>query len=240
MSETKKAAPAVIPLPEDDDSSYNVNLLSEDLISTVNPRQRAIMLGVVALGAAVLIGLAYGGLLVYQGNIKAKIDTTEESLVAANAQIDALSKDQQIAVSTVQKITAINSLVDRHTRWTKFFSLIEKYTLPTVTYGPSFSGDLNGTLTLTGTTTSYEEVAKQYLVFQQLVRDKKFISDFLITGATSQLSEAGNTTATFVVTMTLLPSNFTLSAEEVAAMVSPPPTNITEPTNTNTTTTTLP
>lgn len=240
LSETKKAAPAVIPLPEDDDSSYNVNLLSEDLISTVNPRRRAIMLGVVAIGAAIVVGMAYAGLLVYQGNVKAKIDTTEEALASANAEIAILSKDQLAAAATVQKISAVRTLVDRHTRWTKFFSLIERYTLPSVTYGSSFTGDLNGTLTLTGTTTSYEEVAKQYLVFQQLVRDKKFISNFLITGATSQISKEGTSTVTFVVSMTLLPSDFTLTESEVAAITSPTTTTQPTPTNSNTSITNQP
>src|SRR5690349_5301997 len=40
LSETKQTSrPAVIPLPEDD-GNYNVNLLSEDLVSTFNPRQK--------------------------------------------------------------------------------------------------------------------------------------------------------------------------------------------------------
>lgn len=235
LSETKKAAPSVIPLPEEDDMAYNVNLLSEDLISTVNPRQRAIMLGVIALGAAVVVGLAYVGLLAYQGSIKAKISTTQESLTAANAEIATLSKDQQTAADTVQKISAIHALVDRHTRWTKFFALLEKYTLPQVTYGTTFTGDLNGTLTLTGTTTSYEEVARQYLIFQQLVREKKFISNFLITGATSQIGQEGAQTVTFVVTMTLLPEDFTMTAAEVAIVApSIPTTEVPAVINTNT------
>jgi len=242
LSETKKAAPSVIPLPEDDDTSYNVNLLSEDLISTVNPKKRGIMLGVVAIIAAAVVGLGYGGILAYQNSIKAKITTTQSALTTANAEISGLSKDQLLAAATVQKVNAIHSLVDRHTRWTKFFSLLEKYTLPTITYGSSFSGDLNGTLTLTGTTTSYEEVAKQYLIFQQLVRDQKFISNFLITGATSQVSKEGTPTTTFVVTMNLLPNNFTMTAAELTAIapilapIVTQPTTLESTTNTNSTT----
>lgn len=242
LSETKKAAPSVIPLPEDDDTSYNVNLLSDDLISTVNPRKRGIMLGVVAILAVVVVGLGYGAILAYQSSVKAKITTTQSQLTAANTEISGLSENQQLAAATVQKVSAIHSLVDRHTRWTKFFSLLEKYTLPTITYGSSFSGDLNGTLTLTATTTNYEEVAKQYLIFQQLARDQKFISNFLITGATSQISKEGTPTTTFVVTMNLLPNNFTMTAAELTAIApilaptTTEPTTLEPTTNTNSTT----
>ena len=232
LSETRKAAPRVIPLPADDDTAYNVNLLSEELISTVNPRQRLMALIGIAIGTLVIVGLGYAGLLVYQSQIKQKITTTEQQLKSADAEVAGLTKDQQTAALTVQKINAIHSLLDRHTRWTKFFALLERYTLPTVTYGSSFSGDLNGTVTLTATTTSYEEVAKQYLIFQQVVADQKFISTFQISGATNQLGKDGSARATFVVTMTLLPNDFTLTADEVQALLGAT-TPTAPPTNTN-------
>ncbi len=214
LTESKRPAPAVIPLPDEDDRSYNVNLLSEDLITTVNPRRRAILLGVVALGALLVVGLAYGGLAVYQRNVKQHITDTQQRLTAVKERITDLARDQQQAAVTVQKLSAIRSLVDRHTRWTKFFALLERYTLPEVTYGPSFSGDLNGTVTLTATTTGYEQAARQYLIFQQLVRDQKFISAFSITGAASQAVKEGPPKTTFAVSMTLWPNDFTMTADE--------------------------
>ncbi len=242
LSEKRQSGPSVIPLPEDDDNSYNVNLLSEDLILNNNPRQRAIMLGVIALGAAVMVGLAYGGLLVYQNKIDSKITLIKSELSAVNDEIVSLTKDQKIAASMVQKISAIRSLIDRHTRWTKFFSLLERYTLPSVTYGPAFNGTLGGSITLAGKTNSYEEVARQYLIFQQLVREKKFISAYQITGATSTSSKEGATTVTFVVSMTLLPEDFTRSESEIVTQPTTIPTIVVTPnaTNTNSTNTNQP
>lgn len=234
LSETKKAAPSVIPLPEDDDTTYNVNLLSEDLVTTVNPKQRGIVLGLIAFAAALAVGVGYAGLYVYQRNLKQDITTTTDQVKVADREIASLSTDQQTAASTAQKTTAIRSLIDRHTRWTKFFSLLERYTLPTVTYGSAFTGTLNGSVSLTATTTSYEEVAKQYLIYQQLVKDQKFISNFVITSATSQIDKDGVAHVTFVITLTLLPSNFTLSSEEVAALLKDVSTTTTTPTNSST------
>lgn len=235
LSETKKAAPSVIPLP-DEDETYNVNLLSEDLISTINYRQRGIVLGGAFLGAAALIALAYFGIHIYGQGIAKKTIGTEDELKQVKSQIASLTTQQLQAASVVQKLNAIQSLVDRHTRWTKFFALLERYTLPTVTYGSSFSGDLNGSLSLSATCQNYDQVAQQYLIFKQLVADKKFISNFSITGASSTATKEGGTQVNFVVSMTLLPTDFTVSSAEATTAASVPATNTNQaPTNSTST-----
>lgn len=216
LSETKKPASSVIPLPEDDGSSFHVNLLSEDLSPSIEPRRRAIQLGFIGLGALVLVGLVYGGLQFYKRSIVQKITDTESQLTAVKAEVSRLTADQSSASSTVQKLAAVGSLIERHTRWTKFFSLLERYTLPTVTYGPSFTGDLNGVLALTATADTYEQVAQQYLIFQQLVEKKTLISSFTITSASVNEKKDNKTTVSFVVGMTVLPDVFTMTADEAA------------------------
>lgn len=216
LSEKKHAPAAMIPLPEDE-GGYNVNLLSDDMVTTVNPKQRAVLLGVVVLAAAIVVGLGFGGLVFYQGSIKNDIEATKSQLEAVDKEISSVKTEQAVASATVQKLNAIKSLVDRHTRWTKFFAMIEQYTLPEVTYGPAFSGDLNGSVTFTATTTTYEKVAQQYLIFQQLVREGRFISAFSITGATSSTTTEGVNSITFTVGLTLLPNNFTMTSEEFLA-----------------------
>lgn len=216
LSEKKHASATMIPLPEDE-GGYNVNLLSDDLVTTVNPKQRAVLLGVVALVTAVVVGLGFGGLVLYQGSIKNDIEATKSQLETIDKEISSVKTEQTIASTTVQKLNAIKGLVDRHTRWTKFFAMVERFTIPEVTYGSSFSGDLNGNVTFTATTTTYEKVAQQYLIFQQLVRDGRFISAFTITGATSNTSKDGVNTTTFNVGLTLLPNNFTMNSDEFLA-----------------------
>ncbi len=218
LSEKRHNGPAVVPLPEDDDAGFNVNLLTEELVMPSNPRRRLIQLGVIAGGAIVVVGLAFGGLLLYQQNIKKQITSTESQLTDVQQRIAQLSVAQKQAAATTQKLSAISSLVSRHTRWTKFFAMIEKYTMPKVTYGAGFSGNLNGALSFSATTDSYETVAQQYLIFEQLVANHQFISAFSITGATSSTDKDGKIQVHFTVSMTLLPNDFTLSADEVAAV----------------------
>lgn len=203
LSEKRGRAP-VIPLPEDDDS-YNVNLLSEDLVTTINPRQRLIQLGLVAIGAIVLLGLVYGGLSYYDQTVRKQIKTTQQELTDVQRQITALRTEQQVIASSTKKLEAIRSLIEHHTRWANFFRLLEKYTLPTVTYGTSFSATQTGVITLSAKTNSYDEIARQYLIWQQLVASHEFISTFAITGANAQEVKDG-VVYSFNMTMTVLPS----------------------------------
>jgi hypothetical protein len=146
-----------------------------------------------------------------------KITNVQTELATVRSQVSALVKVQQTASATTQKLSAIRSLIDQHARWTKFFALLEKYTLPTVTYGGTFTSTLYGNISLTATTTSYEEVARQYLVFKQLVADKKFISGFSITGATSSKSKDAGPKVNFTVSLSLLADDFTMTKEEAEA-----------------------
>lgn len=219
LSETKKAAPAVIPLPDAEEGDHRVNLLSEDLLTPDATRRHATVLGLSALGALLVVGLAYGGLLLYEQNVTKHITETKTKLEQVTQEITSLNVEQQQASATVQKLTAIQTLIDHHIRWTKFFGLMERYTMPEVTYGPTYSGSLADSVSVTATTTSFENVAKQYLIFQQLVRDKVFISDFSITGATSQIDKDGNQRVSFGIALKLLPDNLTVSAKEAAAIL---------------------
>lgn len=212
----KRSRPAVIPLPEDE-GSYNVNLLSEELVTTVKPRQRAIQLGLVAIGAAAAVGLIYGGITLYGRTVRQQIQSTQQELSDVKRRIAELNVDQQRAVATTQKLTAIRGLIDQHTRWMNFFRRLENYTLPTVTYGTSFAADQNGVITLAAKTTSYDEIAKQYLIWQQLVADHEFISNFTITGANAQAAKEG-TTYSFTMTMTLLPTVLVNSPENAQVL----------------------
>lgn len=204
LSETKKTQAAVIPLPEDD-GEYNVNLLTEDVVTTFNPRQKMIQLGLIAAGSILVIAAAYGGLIVYQGKVSQDITSRETELHNLQSEVVSLNGQQQEIVATTKKIAAIHGLIDRHIYWTTFFRQLEHYTIPTVTFGPTFSSDIAGSLTLTATTDSFDSVAKQYLVLEQAVVNHDFISQFLITGAAHQTAATGDK-VTFTVSLSLLPS----------------------------------
>ncbi len=223
LSETKKASrPAVIPLP-DEEGGYNVNLLTEDLVSTFNPRQKMMQLGFIALGAAAVVLAMYAGLRFYASRLTQQVSSAKQQLEAVQSDVQRLAPDQAVVTSTTKKLSAVQALVDRHVRWTRFFAQLERYTLPSVTYGTSFSGDITGAMTLSASTSSFDEVAKQYLVFQQAVTNHDFISSFAITGATLQKSNQGDR-VNFTVTMTILPElleNTVTAAAPVASTPTP-------------------
>lgn len=186
LTEKKKAGSTVIPLP--DDESYNVNLLTEELVGKFNPQQKLLQLGLVALAAAAFVGVVYAGLSYYEKSVTNQVTAAQEQLTQVNRQINALQAKQRQISDTTKKIAAIKGLIDRHVRWTKFFDRLEHYTLPSVVYGTVFSGDVQGELAFTATTDSYEHVAAQYLILQQAVANHDFIRSFSITGATNQVS----------------------------------------------------
>jgi len=208
LKETRKMAPTLAALPEEDDKNLDVNLLTEDIMNREKPREKLTQLILITVGAIVVVGLVFGGLVYAQKSVTTKITETQDKLAAVQSEIDGLQTKKNTIEETVQKISAIKGLIDRHIRWTHFFSLIEKYTLPTVSYGTQFQGDINGGLILSGHTSSYEELAKQYLVYQQAVDKKQMLSSFSITGAAKSIDGSGNEDITFAISMTLLPSAF--------------------------------
>jgi len=132
-----KATATLTPLPEDDD--FNVNLLTEDVVSTFNLRLRLIQLGLAAVGAALLVGLAYYGLGVYEKSIQTDVKTTQDETLKTQTEIANLEKDLASAKVVTTRLQAFQALVDKHVRWTRFFDRLEHYTLPEVTYGTALA-----------------------------------------------------------------------------------------------------
>ena len=232
LSETKKAAPSVIPLP--DEESFNVNLLTEELVGKFNPQQKLLQLGLVAVGAAVFVGLVYGGLSFYEKSVTSQVKTAEDSLRGVNREIGSLRDKQLEIVDTTKKIAAIKSLIDRHIRWTKFFDRLEHYTLPNVSYGTIFTGDVSGALTFTATTDSFENVAAEYLILEQAVKNGDFIDSFEISGANHVVSN-NISTVTFHESIQLKPELLenTTTLGSSTASTTETNTNVSVDTNTN-------
>lgn len=210
---------AFIPLPEEED--FSVNLLTEDISGSINLRLRLIQFGLVVLGSLLALTLAYVGLRLYENSINVHVRSTQERTAEVQKEITNL-RTQLVDVEQVnQQLKTLSILIDSHVRWTKFFERLEHYTLPDVSYGRSFAGVISGIYTFSAVTDSYENVAKQYLVFKQAVAAQDFISDFSITGATKAV-ENNQVQISFTVSMKVVPSVFgnTVAA---APVESPPP-----------------
>ncbi len=206
---TQTASNIVVPLPEDDD--FNVNLLTEDVVGTFNVRLRLMQLGGVALGAIVLVALAYVGLSYYENSVAKEVAKIQAETASTQKEITSLQSDLDQAKTDGSRLTAARTLIDEHIRWSKFFEKLERYTLPQVTYGGSFSGTLTNEMTFSAKTDSFESLAQQYLVFQEAINKKDFISGFSITGATRTVQDTKESVV-FNVSMQLVPTVFTIPA----------------------------
>lgn len=215
LTESRKSRPAVIPLPEDDDSGLGVNLLADELLSKFKPRERLMALGGWALAAVVIVALAYGGLSFANRSITSQIEESRAELARVEADINQLDPELDRVTATTKKISAVRSLVERHIRWTKFFSTLESYTLPEVFYGTTFTGNIQGLFTLTASADSYERVAQQFLVYQAAVERGDFIRTFAISGA-NRIVEEGGEKISFTLTLTVLPTVFENSLAQTA------------------------
>lgn len=226
-----KSKPTMIKLPEDDEGGFSINLLGQDVGRSITLREQIIRLAMVAAGSIVLVGLVYGGLVLYSGTISSEIDDAQQKITELQTTITDLETKQADILATTKKIAAIRSLIDRHVYWSKFFHQLEQVTGPDVFFGPSFTGDLSGGVVLSARTGSFDAVATQYLFFQQAVKQGGFIRSFNITGAAQQITKSG-AEVTFTVTLVLVPEVFFKTAEEVTATTTPTPVDGTQPTET--------
>lgn len=199
-------APSLIPLPEA--GELEVNLLSEELSGQFVPRKKMMQLGLVALGSIAVVVGAYFGLSVYEKSIAQQVTTTKEEVTSVRADVDELQKKALEVQLTTDKLKTIKTLLGNHVHWTSFFTQLERYTLPSVTYGSSFSGSIQGQVTLSATTDSFEHAAQQYLLYKEAVENNDFIKSFSISAATKQKTKS-TTVVSFSVTLDLLPTVFT-------------------------------
>jgi len=217
LSEKRSDAPApMIPLPDDDDG-FTINLLNEEIAGRYNPRQKILKLVFVALGSVALIVVAGFGLSFYEQVINKDVAATKVKIDAVRSSIEGLREDTQTVQTVTQRVKAVTTLLDNHIHWTQFFEKLEQYTLPSVTYGASFSGTLQGTVSLSAKTDTYEHVAQQYLVLQQAVKNGDFISSFTITSATRREGKDG-AEVNFSVSMVLIPTIFTQKTKTASAI----------------------
>jgi hypothetical protein len=185
-----------------------VNLISEEMSHQFSARQKSIQLALFALGAVVIVAAGYVGLTLYEKSLDTQVAQTKQEVAAVKKEVTTLQKDSADVQLTTEKVKAIRTLLGNHVHWTQFFTQLEQYTLPSVTYGSSFSANIQGSITLSAKTDTFEHAAQQYLLFKQAVERKDFIKTFSITAATKQ-KEKDTTVVGFSVTLELLPSLFT-------------------------------
>ncbi len=169
-------------------SFIDVNLVPADVWSQEEPRRRLRLLAVAVGIAIVIVGGGWFGLGAYQDRIQHRAEEVSTQVASVESTIAGRREVQRAAIAVRERTTLIQGLFDNHTYWTRFYSLLETYTVADV-YFTSFAGDTSGKLTLSAVGRDFGSVARQYVTFQGAA---DFATDVSITGATAVLNDDGS------------------------------------------------
>lgn len=114
-----------------------------------------------------ILGVIYGYLVYDQQRIITKQNEQKQQIAEIEKSILDFSKLNKNISQMGEEIKLVQEALNKHIYWTKFFALLEKYTVKDVYYS-GLSAGTNGGLTLSATTFSYDSVAKQLKVLNSL------------------------------------------------------------------------
>lgn len=195
--------------PPTSPGGFLVNLLPAELaVDSAEVRQRLLLLGLIAaITSAVVVGV-YFTLAFYESNVSRRVAAVKDETTDVDARIHSLRAVQREANAFVMKVSALDTALQRHIRWSFFFDRLERYTLPTVSYGGTFQGTTGTTLALTGTAPAVDDVARQLAVFQRSAPD--LATAARLEGVTRGADASGVSADvyTFTITLTLAPDVF--------------------------------
>ncbi|MCU0679152.1 MAG: hypothetical protein MUC28_01735 [Planctomycetes bacterium] len=143
------------------------NLIEGEAVSFVNWQGN--IRGAIAglLIAVFLIGLAYGGLLVWEMRaleksqaITIETENLKQKIAKAESELTNINVFQK-------KLSQISSLLDNHIYWTNFFTFIEANVLPEVSFLGGFSGDTTGQYVLSAVADKYSRITDQVTVLNR-------------------------------------------------------------------------
>ncbi len=156
-----------------------------------------------------LVLLVYGGVLWYQNEQKAKLQTIIENITKVNADIADIEKKQGELGKFQNRLGNVKTALDNHIYITKLLSKIEDYTLPNVFY-TNISVAQNMAVSLSAAVSTspdgpgaYTTLGKQLLAFEEA---KEFVASAQVDGATAVIGQQGETLGiNFAMTLTIKP-----------------------------------
>ncbi len=152
------------PMPAADHET--VNLLPDQLIAELHPRNRWRELAVTALSSVVVVLLVYGGMNVYQQKIVVDTKQVEEEIAAVDTEIASYAELQTKAQKVDQQLTGLEAVLDGHILWTPFLATLEALTLPTVYYTSVSGSAASGSFTFDAVTAAYDQIDPQIRVLR--------------------------------------------------------------------------
>lgn len=146
-------------------------VVATDLIKgevvTFFDRKKSITFFIVATLFSCLIIVAVNYALIYKTEIKRqdakeyenKLSLINEKIATEEAGVKEIEKFQK-------KILLVNSLINNHTYWTRFFKFIEDNTLAEVSFSSQFNGTTEGEYTLNAKAKDFGAIVKQIEVLR--------------------------------------------------------------------------
>jgi|GEM_PF-3597288 len=209
----KSAAPDAEKIEGD---SFMVNLLPDDLAGKVNPRKKLLLLGAVVGGSAIVIAVVALALSLYKSNIVRRTEDVRTQRAAVEFAIRSSRDEHKQSLALADRAETVQALLNRHIYWTKFFSLLERYTDPNVAYNAAFAGDIKGSLSMRAVASDYRAMSRQMTILNQA---SDFVSKAVSTSATSSTATGtGGQQVNFSIEMTLVPNIFTETAQEFQSL----------------------
>lgn len=147
------------------------------------------LLSLAGVASLIIIGVFYGALVLQEQAIIKEQKLQQTAMLEVEKKVlnfNDLNKNIKVLG---EEINLVQEALNKHIYWTKFFTLLEKYTLPEVYYSGLSAGN-NGALTLGATTNNYEAVARQLKVLQS-EEAKEFVTSVSISGARKDNNDVG-------------------------------------------------
>jgi len=172
----------------------DINLIPEELLfkKQANVRAQIVKVCLAIIIPATMVYGSYYLLDLYQENIYDEIVKKQETVAQLQERVKFKETIKQKNVILYQKLLALKGVMDGHVYWSKFFGLLEKYTLDTVYYS-EFSIDVSGSFSLPAVAVSasgdhYAEAAKQVVLFEEA---DEFIAEVIVDNMSVQVAERG-------------------------------------------------
>jgi len=189
-------------------SNLDVNLIPQELSKRpeLELNKKLFKSGALVFVVILLLVGGYLGITWYQVKITQDIDSLEAKIEVLSQEINQYEKDKDVALAAQKKLAAVRQLLNDHTYWTKFFSLLEKYTINEVSY-VNFSMAGKDKLVISASGKDYQSVAKQLVAFKQA---KEFIKNVKIDAASAEIdAQTGSYTGVnFNIDLEFMPNVF--------------------------------
>lgn len=195
------------PAKEEKMMFLDVNLIPQELAKhqELDFSKKALVFFGFGFLALLGVAFAYLGLTWYQIIVARQIQTVKDDIILLDSQISQYKDDEISAQQLQQNLKIINELLNSHIYWTKFFSLLEKYTASDVYY-TNFSMAGQEKLVITAMGQDYTSAARQLLAFKQAT---DFVKSVRIDSAAAVVDQSGKYNGvTFNINLEFLPSVF--------------------------------